>query len=1049
MSSPNKCPVCGADLPRQSSARLCTRCVFQQMLAAPKTEVIRSQPVFPRPFGKYELLEEIARGGMGIVYKARQVALNRLVALKVIVGAETSSPDFIRRFRVESEAAAGLDHPNIVPIYESGEVDGQPFFAMKLVDGPALRGGLAPRRAAALVAKLARAVHHAHQRGIVHRDLKPNNVLVDTNGEPLLTDFGLAKLVEKESTITKTIAVLGTPSYMSPEQARGDTKHITTASDIYGLGAILYELVAGQPPFLGGTTLETIRQVLDKEPRRLTALNPKADRDLETICRKCLEKEPPRRYGSAEALAEDLERWLRHVPIAARPASLGQRAGKWARRHPSVAVLLGLLIVSLALGFVLTLTQSLARERALVASRRSLYAARIGLVQEAWTAGHVNRARFLLGSLQPPAGQPDLRGFEWRYLWNICRDGSFLTVSNLESSLQSLAVSPDGRLVAVVGDQPDVLLWNVAERKIEARLPASAGNDCVAFSPDGRYVAVAGADTTIHILAAADGHAVEILAGHAHPAGQVSFSPNGNYLASASRVDGTVILWNLAAKSETELSSPIPNQYPAVAFSPDSATLAWSSGDHAIQLTDVTTGKVRAKLTGHGGPVGALAFSADGKWLASGGKDFDARLWDARTGALMAIFPGENGMLTSIAFSPDSQSLLTACADGTMELWHLPQPAQMNRHIGHEEITTYKGHEMWVNAAQFLPDGHTIVSGAEDGFLKFWEVKGGANAATLEYHSAVQTATLDDLMQESSENDNSVRQDACEVRFCGDGTRLGVLDDRPIIQIWDGEVKHALGVLALPDAAAKVTALFPDGLRAVSAGSDNQLRLWKLGTRGAPAIVGELGAPAARLAVSEDGRRLAVGTINGDIVLWDTSSWKPTGTNVCGPGLVTALKFYPDQKALLAAVKIADGTNVLAKVELTGGPVFFSPEHHQGMVTAIAFSPEANLIAGSSRDGIVRLWDSGSLVRVGTFRGHSGYVTSAAFAPDGRTLATASNDGTVKLWAVDSREELLTMPGHIAPWTQLSFSPDGNALVACGEAGLIRVWRAVPPAQKM
>ena len=1043
MSLLSKCPVCEADLPPQSPAGLCTKCVFKLMLGRPEPPAAKPKPVFPRPFGSYELLGEIARGGMGVVYRARQVALHRLVALKVIVGADASAPDFRRRFRIEAEAAAGLDHPNIVPIYEIGEVDGQPFFSMKLVDGPHLHPGLGLRRAAALVATLARAVHHAHQRGIIHRDLKPNNVLLDAQGEPQLTDFGLAKLVERESAITRTIAVLGTPSYMAPEQARGDNQHITTAADVYGLGAILYELVAGQPPFVGGTTLETIRLVLDKEPRRPASLNPKVERDLETICLKCLDKEPSRRYGSAEALANDLERWLRHEPITARSASIPQRAGKWAHRHPGVAALLGLLLVSLVLGFTLTLSQSVARQRALIASRRSLYAARIGLAQEAWTAGHVHRARDLLQSLAPLASQDDLRGFEWRYLWGICRDESFLTVSNLEHAVQSVAVSPDGRLLAVVGDQPDVLLWNVAARSIEARLPAGAGNNCVVFSPDGTQVAVAGADKSIRILAVADGRESVVLAGLMHPARQVAFSPNGQWLASASRLDGAIKLWDLATKTEKATFGRIPNQYPAVAFSPDSSTLAWTSGDHAIQLTDVASGRVRARLTGHGGPVDCVVFSPNGKWLASGSKDADARLWDVETGANLATFPSQGAMLTSVAFSPDSKLLLTAGADGTMNLWNVPARDELTAHMGHEELATFKGHEMWVNHALFLPDGHTIVSGGEDGNLKFWSVRRDSRTPMLEYHSAVQAGALqEDLMQESEANDGFLRQDACEVRFCAGGSKLAVFDDRGIIQVWDGEVKHALNVLPLPDAAAMATVFFPDGQQAVSAGSDNQLRLWRFNAPVAPVSVAHLGVPATRLAISADGRRLGVGTGDGHIVIWDTGSWQPVATNSYGPGQLTALKFHPHLRVLLAAVKISDGTNALVRIDLETRAVRFSPEYFQGPVTAIAVSHNAGVIAGSSRDGLVRLWESDSLVLAGTFRGHSGYVTSSAFSPDGRTLATASNDGTVKLWAVDSREELLTLPGHIAPWTQLAFSPDGTELAACGEAGLIRVWRA-------
>jgi WD40 repeat protein/predicted Ser/Thr protein kinase len=1017
-------------------AGLCTKCVFKKMLSPAEAPIETPGPKFPRPFGAYELLEEIARGGMGVVYKARQSALNRLVALKVIVAGEVSSPDFARRFRIEAEAAAALDHPNIVPIYEIGELDGQPFFSMKFVEGPTLRGPVHPRRAAGLVATVARAVHYAHQRGIIHRDLKPNNVLVDAQGRPHLTDFGLAKLMESDSAITRTVAVLGTPSYMAPEQARGETKRLTTAADVYGLGAILYELLAGQPPFAGGTTLETIRQVLDKEPRRPTMLNPKLDRDLETICLKCLEKEAQHRYGSAEALADDLERWLRHEPISARPASLVQRAGKWARRHPDVALLLGGLVISLTAGFVLTLSQSAARQQALVQGRRSLYAARIGLVEQAWAAGNVHRAHFLLESLAPHEGQEDLRGFEWRYLWQLCRDESFLTVSNEQNRVQSVAVSPDGRLLAFVGGKPYVSIWNIAARRTETRLPAEAGNCCVAFSPDGSQVAAAGVDASIRIWGIDGEHDPIILSGHAHPVVQLAFSPNGKWLASASRPDGVVKLWDLSTRTAKMSFRRQPNEHPAVAFSRDGALLAWSAENHTIRLTDVATGATRATLGGHGGSVDYLAFSLDGHWLASASKDFDARLWDLKTATHVATFVGHTATVTSVAFSPDSQLLVTACVDGTVKLWNVRTQ---------KEITTFKGHDMWVNNAVFLPDGHTIVSGSDDGKVKFWDAGIERHINPVEYYASTQTLTPQEIsVSDQAADGNLLRQGEDEVSFCANGSRLVVLDDRPVIQVWDGAVRKSLLTLPLPDAAAFTTALFPDGRRAVSAGSDRKLRLWKFEAPTALAVVGELDHPATHLAISPDGQKLAVAMVTGHILIWDTSTWKPASTNFIGPCQITALTFSPDLHALLAAIKISDETNMLVKVSFAGDVLRLSPEHHQGMVSALAFSPDAKWIAGSSRDGIVRLWDTHSLVRVGTFRGHSGYVTSAAFSPDGRTLATASNDGTVKLWGVDSRQELLTMPGHVAPWTQVAFSPDSSELVACGEAGLLRVWRAAP-----
>src|SRR5256884_6263268 len=298
--------------------------------------------------GDYELVEEVGRGGQGVVFRARQKSLSRTVALKVISLGQWASKAHLKRFRREAEAAASLDHPSIVPIYEVGEREGACYFSMKFVEGGQLdevvkRAPISIRQAAELIAKVARTVHYAHEHGILHRDIKPGNILLDTKGEPLLTDFGLVRLVEAESTITGTLEVLGTPSYMAPEQAVGETRKLTSATDVYGLGAVLYQLLTGQPPFAGGTTYETIRLLRDTEPRPPRLLNPKIDRDLSTICLKCLEKDPKRRYSLALALAEDLQHWLRHESIKARRTGVFTRGRKWVRRNPSSALLAAML----------------------------------------------------------------------------------------------------------------------------------------------------------------------------------------------------------------------------------------------------------------------------------------------------------------------------------------------------------------------------------------------------------------------------------------------------------------------------------------------------------------------------------------------------------------------------------------------------------------------------------------------------------------------------------------------------------------------------------
>jgi serine/threonine protein kinase/Tfp pilus assembly protein PilF len=348
------CAECGAAVFADAPEGLCSVCLFRSGLGLLDTKNDEAfGPTATRmskDFGDYELLQEIGRGGQGVVYRARQKSLNRIVALKVIGLAHWATEAHVKRFRLEAEAAASLNHPCIVPIHEVGERDGACYFSMGLVEGGQLdavakREPIQIRHAAELIAKLARTVSYAHEHGILHRDIKPGNILLDTEGEPHLTDFGLARLVETESTVTRTMEVLGTPSYMAPEQAVGNNAGVSSATDVYGLGAVFYQLLTGHPPFAAGTTFETVRLVLDTEPRQPRLWNRKIDRDLATICLKCLDKDPRRRYPSALALAEDLERWLKHEPIRARRTGLVTRGRKWVRRNPSIVVMAAILLV--------------------------------------------------------------------------------------------------------------------------------------------------------------------------------------------------------------------------------------------------------------------------------------------------------------------------------------------------------------------------------------------------------------------------------------------------------------------------------------------------------------------------------------------------------------------------------------------------------------------------------------------------------------------------------------------------------------------------------
>ncbi len=682
-----------------------------------------------RYFGDYELLEEIARGGMGVVYKARQVSLNRIVAVKMILVGHLATQADHDRFHSEAQAAAQLDHPNVVPVFEVGEYQGQLYFSMGYVDGNSLatrltEGPMPPKEAGKIVRTVAEAVEYAHRQGVIHRDVKPSNILIDSKGRPRVTDFGLAKRVDSGSDLTATGQVLGTPSYMAPEQAAGQIKAVGPSADIYALGALLYATLTGRPPFQAATALETMHQVLDREPVPPRQLNPAVPKDLETIALKCLEKSMPRRYTTAQAMADDLQRYLDGRPILARPVGRWEHAWRWCRRQPVVAGLATAVAVTLVAGTVIS---SIFAVKASTEKDRANDNAKQAATEKDRANENAKRA-------DQKAEEAYRNATEARRKTKEAKDEREKAEQNQYRISIALAqqkwLADDVAGVEAVLDACPVRFrhweWGYLKRLCHLDLLTlrERNVNCVCFSSDGKRVATASARTA-SVWDAVSGQHLLTLRGHTDAVFCVCFSPNDKLLATAS-LDNTAKIWDLAKGQELLTLRGHTARVESVCFSADGKRLATASSDDTARIWDTTSGEDLLTLREPKDHVYGVCFSSDGKRVATGGVRA-GRIWDASNGREVLVLGGHMGSLTHVCFSPDGKRLASPTGENIVEVFD----AQNG-----QEVLTLRGHRMHVNSVCFSADGARIATVSSDRTAKIWDATSGNVLLSLNYVNA-------------------------------------------------------------------------------------------------------------------------------------------------------------------------------------------------------------------------------------------------------------------------------------------------------------------------
>jgi eukaryotic-like serine/threonine-protein kinase len=1043
--------------------------------------------------GDFRIVREVGRGGMGVVYEAVQLSLGRRVALKVLPLAATLDPRQLQRFKNEAQAAAQLHHTNIVPVFAVGSERGLHYYAMQFIDGhtladlvaqlrsraalgqedpgsggedrptpppdprPALRD---PRTAARLGVQAAEALEHAHQMGVIHRDIKPSNLLVDARGNLWVTDFGLAHC-QGDASLTLTGDLVGTVRYMSPEQALAKRVPIDQRTDVYSLGATLYELLTLQPVCPGTDRQQILQQITQQEPRSPRRLNGSIPAELETIVLKALAKEPAERYTTAQELADDLRRFLDDKPIQARRPTLWQHARKWLWRHRAAvtaavsSALAGLAaaVVVLAVSYAhiagqnqqleektrqleaeqgRTLTalegekaargalevEERATQEALGQEREALYGYRIALAHREWRANHVGRAEFLLGEC------PDsLRRWEWHYLKRLCH--ADLRTLPCGGDVDAVAFSPDGKLVAAAGVGRDLFLRVRGEVRV---WDAGSGGEVlrrqapgqyvytIAFSPAGKFLAGGCEDHRVRVWRVPGGEEALTLAGHTAVVLGVAFSPDGNRLASGSN-DKTVKVWAAATGALLLDLKAHTTHLHSVAFSPDGKWLIVGD-DTTVDVWDAQAGAEVCRCSGHTGRVRGVAVSGDGQVLASASEDGTVKLWrlGGTPGGLLATLDGQAGPVQGVAFHPDGKRLASAHQHQVVKVWDLST---------RQEVNALRGHTARVTGVAFAPDGARLASSSDDGTVKLWQALAPQEALGLPGNGRAIAA----------------------LGFTPAGKGLSLVSatwDTRLCDVASGQDLRA-PTRPTPRNGLFTGAISPDGLRVAAACWFTSRQTWEVkvwDTRSAGEVCRLASSNVVRhcLEFSPDGVLLAGGGTDGTVRLWDPSTGEQ---RLLLRGLsrpIRALAFGRGG-ALLAAVDEASAVRVWA---MPAGEELLALQGPWGAVLALAFSPDGRHLALGGVDRRVEVRSTADGSRVLSLGGHAAAIRGLAYHPEGRLLAAAVADGSVILWDTRTGRETLTLRGDAVDAAVVTFSPDGTRLACGGADGVARVFDGTP-----